>query len=161
MGGGGSTIAGRSRPHKTRPMADVQTLFRRAIDTDDAETMRHAFELLFSGEGGVSAADEYELRHDDYVMLMPQSAESITGRDRMRAMQESFPGPPPSITINRVSGARRSWLIEGVNDYGDGDLWHVVLAIEFSDDARMVRDTRYYAKDFEPPAWRAAFTDPR
>ncbi len=140
-------------------MADVLELFRRAIDTDDAAAMREALELLFGGAGGVSAADEFELRHEDYVMEMPQSGERIIGRDRMRAMQESFPGPPPSITINRVTGARRNWLIEGVNDYGGGDIWHVVLAIEFSSDGRMLRDTRYYAKDFDPPAWRAAFVD--
>lgn len=141
-------------------MDSVLELFRRAIDTDDAAAMRAALEMLFSGAHGVSAADEYELRHDDYVMEMPQSGERITGRDRMRAMQESFPGPPPSITINRVSGANRSWLIEGVNDYGDENLWHVVILMEFSPDARMLRDTRYYAKDFEPPPWRGQFTDP-
>jgi hypothetical protein len=141
-------------------MDSVLDLFRRAVDADDATAMRAALEMLFSGAHGVSAADEYELRHDDYVMEMPQSGERITGRDRMRAMQESFPGPPPSITINRVSGANRSWFIEGVNDYGDEDLWHVVIFMEFSPDARMLRDTRYYAKDFEPPAWRGQFTDP-
>ena len=142
-------------------MSDVLALFRRAVDADDATAMRDGIAQLFSGDGGVSAADEFELRHEDFVMEMPQSGESITGRDRMRAMQESFPGPPPSITINRVSGARRSWLIEGVNDYGDGDLWHVVLAMEFAADGRIARETRYYAKDFDPPQWRAAFTDPR
>ena len=142
-------------------MADVLTLLRRAIDTDDAAAMREGLELLFSGSGGVSAAEEYDLRNEDYVMEMPQSGERITGRDRMRAMQESFPGPPPSITIERVGGAGRSWLIEGVNDYGDGDLWHVVIAMRFAADGRMSGERRYYAKDFEPPAWRASFTDPR
>ena len=142
-------------------MGDVLDLFRRAIDTDDAVAMREGLELLFGGAGGLSAAGEFDLRHEDYVMEMPQSGERITGRDRMRAMQESFPGPPPSITINRVSGAKRSWLIEGVNDYGDGDVWHVLLVMEFAADGRMIRDTRYYAKDFDPPAWRAKFTDPR
>jgi len=141
-------------------MVDVQELFRKAIETDDAAVMREGLEQLFSGASGLSAADEFELRHEDYVMEMPQSGERIGSRDRMRAMQESFPGPPPSITINRVSGARRNWLIEGVNDYGDGDIWHVVLSMEFSPDGRMIRDTRYYAKDFEPPAWRAGFVDP-
>ena len=140
-------------------MDSVRELFRRATATHDEDAMRTAFELLFSGAGGVSAGDEYELRHDDYVMEMPQSGERITGRERMRAMQESFPGPPPRITINRVSGAGRSWFIEGMNDYGGGDLWHVVISMTFSDDGRMLRDTRYYAKDFEPPAWRARFTD--
>jgi hypothetical protein len=141
-------------------MDSVLELFRRAIDTDDATAMRTAFELLFAGTGGVSADDEYELRHPDYVMEMPQSGERITGRDRMRAMQKSFPGAPPTITINRVSGTRSSWFIEGVNNYGGDDVWHVVISMEFSPDARMLRDTRYYAKNFEPPAWRAQFTDP-
>ena len=84
-------------------------------------------------------------------MEMPQSGERITGRDRMRVMQESFPGPPPSITIIRVSGAGHSWFLEGLNDYGDGDLWHVVIFMEFSATGLMLRDTRYYAKAFEPP----------
>ena len=142
-------------------MSDVLELFRRAIATDAPTTMREALELLFSGAHGLSASDEYELRHEDYVMEMPQSGERIIGRDRMRAMQESFPGPPPSIRINRVTGAQRSWLIEAESDYGDGDTWHVVLAMEFAPDGRMLSETRYYAKDFDPPAWRAAFTDPR
>jgi hypothetical protein len=142
-------------------MSDVLELFRQAIETDDAAAMRAGLELLFSGASGVSASGEFELRHEDYVMEMPQSGERITGRDRMRAMQEFFPGPPPSITINRVTGAHTSWLIEGVNEYGPGDRWHVVIAMEFAPDSRMLRDTRYYAKDFEPPAWRDAFTDPR
>src|SRR4051812_39135745 len=93
---------------QTREMSDVLALFRRAIDTDDDAAMRNGLELLFSGTGTgtgtgtVSASDEYDVRHDEYVMEMPQSGERITGRDRMRAMQESFPGPPPSITVKRV-----------------------------------------------------------
>jgi len=142
-------------------MTEVRDLFRRAIATGDADAMRGGLELLFgSGAGGVSAADEYELRHEDYVMEMPQSGERISSRDRMRQMQESFPGPPPSIDIRRVSGAGTSWVIEGVNDYGAGDLWNVVLLMEFSPDGRMLRDTRYYAKQLDPPPWRADFTDP-
>jgi hypothetical protein len=51
------------------------------------------------------------------------------------------------------------WVIEGVNDYGDGDTWHVVVVFEFTDDGRIVRDTRYYAKPFDPPDWRAAWVE--
>jgi hypothetical protein len=51
-------------------------------------------------------------------------------------------------------------VIEGTNDYGGGDIWSVVLDLEFSADGRMLRDTRYYAKPIDPPPWRAAFTDP-
>jgi len=142
-------------------MSEVQDLFRRAIEHDDADAMRTGLDMLFGvGAGGLSAADEYELRHEDYAMEMPQSGERISSRDRMRAMQESFPGPPPSITIRGVSGAGRTWVIEGTNEYGPGDVWSVVLLLEFSPDGRMLRDTRYYAKPFDPPEWRAQFTDP-
>jgi hypothetical protein len=92
-------------------------------------------------------------------MHMPQSGERIRSRDRMRTMQESFPGPPPAITLNRVSGRGHTWVIEGVNDYGDGEAWHVVLILEFADDGRMLHDTRYYAKPFDAPAWRAQYVD--
>jgi hypothetical protein len=139
-------------------MSDVLELFQRAMRDDDCAAMRRGLELMIGGESGLSAAEEFELRHDDYVMEMPQSGERISGRDRMRAMQESFPGPPPSITLRRVTGAGRSWVVEGVNDYG-GDIWHVVLVLELAPDGRMLRDTRYYAKPFEAPEWRAAFTD--
>ena len=140
-------------------MDEVLELFRRAIRDSDADAMRAGLERLFAGDGGVSAADEYALRHENYVMEMPQSGERISSRDRMRAMQESFPGPPPSITLRRVSGAGTSWLVEGTNDYGGGDVWQVVVLLDFADDGRMLRDVRYYAQPFEAPAWRAAFVD--
>ena len=142
-------------------MSEVLELFRRAIETDDATLMRTALTQLLSGDGGVSAAEEFELRDEKYVMEMPQSGERISGRDRMRAMQESFPGPPPTITINRVSGAGRSWFVEAASEYAPGDTWHVVLAVDFAADGRMLHERRYYAKDFDPPEWRAAYADPR
>jgi acetyl-CoA acetyltransferase len=141
-------------------MTEVLALLRRAIAADDADAMRGALDQLLGGEGGgLSAAHEYASRHEHYVMHMPQSGERISGRDRMRAMQESFPGPPPAIRLERVSGSGRTWVVEGVNDYGDGDTWHVVLILEFADDGRMLRDTRYYATSFGAPAWRAPYVD--
>ncbi|MBB3082743.1 nuclear transport factor 2 family protein [Geodermatophilus sabuli] len=140
--------------------AEVLELFRRAVTGDDAQAMRAGLERLFgltSGEG-VSAEDEYRVRHPDYVMEMPQSGERIRGRDAMRAMQEAFP-TPPSIRLRRVVGAGRVWVVEGVNDYGD-DVWHVVLTLELDDDGRIVRDTRYYARPSEAPAWRAEWVEP-
>jgi hypothetical protein len=134
---------------------EVRALMRRAIAEDDAGAMRRALDLLFGDE--LSAEAEYETRSPDYVMEMPQSGERIVGRDAMRAMQEAFPNPP-RITLRRVTGAGRNWTIEGVNDYGDGDVWHIVVVWELDGDARVERDTRYYAKPFDPPAWRADLT---
>jgi hypothetical protein len=34
-----------------------------------------------------------------------------------------------------------------------------VLILKFADDGRMLHDTRYYAKPFDAPAWRAQYVD--
>jgi hypothetical protein len=139
---------------------DVRQMFRTAVAHSDAEVMRPAIERLFAhgDAAALSAEAEYELRDEAYVMEMPQSGERIRSRDDMRSMQEAFPNPP-AITLRRVAGAGRVWVIEGVNDYGDGDTWHVVLVLEFTEDGRILRDTRYYAKPFDPPDWRAAWVE--
>jgi hypothetical protein len=138
---------------------DIGHLFRQAVRTSDPAVMREALERLFTAlDGRVSAEAEYDLRHETYVMEMPQSGERIRGRDNMRAMQEGFPNPP-TITIRRVVGANTTWVLEGVNDYGD-DVWHVVAIFELDPDGRIVRDTRYYAKPFEAPQWRAMWVEP-
>ncbi|MET9631484.1 nuclear transport factor 2 family protein [Lentzea sp. NPDC006480] len=137
-------------------MNPVLELFRRAVTDNDADAMREGVELMF---GDLDAQSEYELRSPDYVMEMPQSGERISGRDDMRAMQEAFP-KPPAIELRRVSGAGKLWVVEGVNDYGDGDdAWHVVVVWELDDDGRIVRDTRYYSQKFAPPQWRAQWVE--
>jgi len=140
--------------------SDVLTLFREAIATGDADAMRRGVELLFglTDGRGLSASDEYDVRHQDYVMDMPQTGERIRGRDAMRAMQEAFP-TPPELSLRRVAGAGHVWVVEGVNDYG-GDVWHVVVVLELDDDGRIVRDTRYYTQKSEAPQWRAEWVEP-
>lgn len=137
----------------------VQQLLRRAVQDNDASAMREALNLLLGGgSSALSPEAEFEVRHPDYVMEMPQSSERIRGRDAMRAMQEAFPPPPPSVSIRRVVGGGRTWVVEGVNDYSD-DRWHVVVILELNDAGRILTDTRYYAKPFDPPEWRAAWTE--
>src|SRR3712207_7182959 len=63
-------------------------------------------------------------------------------------------------TVRRVVGAGHVWVLEGANDYG-AEVWHVALVLEFDDEGRIVRDTRYYAQPLEPPAWRAAWVEDR
>src|SRR5690242_13037549 len=128
-------------------------------DDDDA-AMRQGIEQLLglADGGGLSAEDEYAVRHPDYVMEMPQSNERIRGRDAMRAMQQAFPAPP-NVRLRRVHGSGRIWVIEGVNDYG-GDVWNVVLILELDDDGLILRDTRYYGQRSDPPDWRSAWVEP-
>jgi hypothetical protein len=106
-------------------------------------------ELFFERLEHLSPEAEYELRHPDYVMEMPQSGERIRGRERMRAFQEAYPNPP-TIQPRRVVEAR--------SDYGGGQIFNIALIVEFRDD-KIWRDTRYYAEPFEAPAWRAQWVE--
>ena len=117
------------------------------------ETHRFLTELF----SNLSAQEEYELRHQDYVMEMPQSGESIRGRENMRSFQEAYP-TPPSIQLRRVLVRDGLWVVEGVNDYGGGQVFDVVLLIELRD-GKMWRDRRYYAEPFEAPEWRAQWVE--
>ncbi len=109
----------------------------------------------------LSAEEEYEIRHEEYVMEMPQSGESIRGPENMRAFQGSL---PPATLTRRASGYAGCWsgtgwwVVEGVNDYGGGRIFTVVPIIELKD-GKMFRDTRYYAEPFEAPEWRARLVE--
>src|SRR5918995_538206 len=108
----------------------------------------------------LSAEAEYETRHDDYVMEMPQSGERIRGRDTMRAFQRSFAdnSNPPTIHLRRVTVKEGLWIVEGVNDYGEGRVFTIVLILELKD-GKIWRDTRYYAEPFDAPQWRAELVE--
>ena len=94
----------------------------------DAQEVR---ELFFEQLEQLSPEAEYELRHPDYVMEMPQSGERIRGRDKMRAFQEAYPNPP-TITPRRVAGSGDVWVIEGRSDYGNGQIFHLAMIVEFA-----------------------------
>jgi hypothetical protein len=50
------------------------------------------------------------------------------------------------------------WVIKGVNDYGEGHVFSVVVVFELRD-GKIWRDTRYYAEPFEAPEWRAQWVE--
>jgi hypothetical protein len=63
-------------------------------EMDEQEAHRFLMELF----SNLSAEAEYELRHQDYVMEMPQSGERFRGQENMREFQEAYP-TPPSIQV--------------------------------------------------------------
>ncbi len=123
----------------------------------DEQQARDFLDELFTH---LSAEKEYALRHEDYAMEMPQSGERIRGPENMRAFQEAFAGYSnlPSIRIRRVLIKDGLWVVEGVNDYGGGQVYYVVLIVELRD-GKWWRDTRYYAEPFEAPEWRARWVE--
>jgi hypothetical protein len=131
----------------------MTTSERKGAREMEATEVRALFSRMFEH---MSAEEEYELRHPDFVMEMPQSGERIRGREKMRSMQENYPGPP-SIQLRRVVGAGDVWVIEAQSDY-DGRIYHVVVIVEFSD-GKILRETRYYADPFDAPEWRAEWVE--
>ena len=65
-------------------------------------------------------------------MEMPQSGERIRGRDNMRDFQQAHPNPP-TAQPRRVVGAGNVWVVEGLSDYGGGQIAHVANIVEFRD----------------------------
>jgi hypothetical protein len=121
-------------------------------EMDEQQTSHFLTELLPK----LSPEEEYEIRHEDYVMEMPQSGERIRGRQNMRAFQEAYPNPP-TMQLRRVIVREGLWVVEIVSDYG-GRIYNAVLIIELRD-GKMFRDTRYYAEPFEAPEWRAQWVE--
>jgi len=100
----------------------------------------------------------YEANHpEDYPMEMPQSGERIVGRENMRRFHKAYPGSP-TIRVRRVLVRDGLWVVEGVNDYGGGQVSDMVMILELKD-GRIWRDRRYYAEPFEAPEWRAAWVE--
>jgi hypothetical protein len=104
------------------------------------------------------AEREYELRHPECVIDIPQSGERFD-RDGMREVQRSFPGGPPEMNVTRLTGDGDVWVAELESDYGAerGGEFNVCVILEFAD-GLVIRETRYYAEPFEAPEARARWT---
>ena len=122
-------------------------------EMNEQETHRFLIELL----SNLSPEEEYNVRHQDYVMEMPQSGERFRGQENMRRFQEAYP-TPPSIQVRRVLVREGLWVVEGVNDYGGGQVFDVVLLMELRD-GKIWRDRWYFAEPFEAPEWRAQWVE--
>lgn len=124
-------------------------------DMDEQEAAR----FLTEGMTRMSAEWEYETRHEDYVMEMPQSGERIRSREKMREFQEAYAdhSTPPTISLRRAIVRENLWVGDSVADYS-GHVFHSAAILELRD-GKIWRDTRYYAEPFEAPAWRAQWVE--
>jgi hypothetical protein len=124
-------------------------------ELDEQEAYRFLSELW----SDLSPEEVYEANHpEDYVMEMPQSGESVRGRENMRKFHEAYPNTP-SIRLRRVLVRDGLWIVEAVNDYGGGQVSDMAMILELKD-GRIWRDRRYYAEPFEAPEWRAQWVEP-
>lgn len=120
-----------------------------------------------------------DLVHPDIVVSYPQSGEQLTGRDRVLAMGDAVPawpeaeysvhdGPRDSVRVLMpgplsrptitVSGAGDTFVVEGIANYADTGVVHTVMLLKLKD-GKVISETSYFAKPFEPPEWRKPFVD--
>ena len=114
----------------------------------------------------------------DAVLEFPQSGEVFRGLDNIRGQFEDYPdldrgeitaidiapeqptfALAPTYTVVSVAGSGDAATATFRGRYPDGSLWWVVIAYQ-SDGERIASAKAYFAPDFEPPAWRARYTDP-
>jgi hypothetical protein len=128
------------------------------LEEMDEEQARQFLTQLYLN---LSPEEEYNVRHQEYVMEMPQSGERFRGRENMRAFQRArgnHATPPRSLRLRRVLVKEGLWVVEAVIDYGDGRVFDVVLILELRD-GKMWRDRWYFAEPFEAPEWRAQWVE--
>jgi len=122
-----------------------------------------------------------ELLSEDCVSEYPQSGEVVRGRKNIRAIFENYPGGRPENSIDKGSAkviGTDAWVmtptfalvrVTGSGDtatavmkvrYPDGSTWWIVNLIEIRA-SQIVRQTSYFAPEFEAPAWRAQWVEPR
>jgi hypothetical protein len=121
----------------------------------------HARQFLTQLYSNLSPEEEYEVRHQDYVMEMPQSGERFRGRENMRAFQRArnyHSTPPQSLQLRRVLVKEGLWVVEATIDYDDGRVFDVVVISELKD-GKMWRDRWYFAEPFEAPEWRSQWVE--
>lgn len=93
---------------------------------------------------------------EDAVEGRPQSGERFVGRANILGMLRSLPSEP-DISWQNIRGGPSVWAAEGIVEYGEGPV-HLVGIVEF-EDGRMVKADYYFAYPFEPPEYRAAYTE--
>lgn len=93
---------------------------------------RQAHRFLTEMMSDLGADTGYELRHEGFVMEMPQSGERIRGRERMREFQAAFGEAAPSMRLRRLVVREGLWVAEVVSDYG-AQVFHYVSIVELKD----------------------------
>ena len=116
------------------------------------------------------------IRHRDWTIEFPQSAERIRGHANDRAAAEAYPGGlpdyelsrvvgsedrwalSPSFTVHRVVGNGDFWWGDGSFRYPDGSTWFGAVLMELRD-GKILRETAYFAPRSEAPDWRKPWVE--
>jgi hypothetical protein len=124
---------------------------------DDAAT-RHAIRAHFEAIGNDEARAS-AIYSDAAVLEYPQGGERIRTKAGIVASRRAYPGRPASFEVHRVIGSGDVWVSEMTLRI-DGADPHSVAAIVELRDGKVVREAIYIAEPFDPPAYRAQWSEP-
>jgi hypothetical protein len=120
------------------------------------ELNRKAAEKLFGALERWDLDTVQSLVADDAVEGRPQSGERFVGRTNIIGMLRNLPSRP-EIRWRSVRGGPEVWVAEGIVEYGEGPV-HLIGVLELRD-GTMVKGDYYFAYPFDPPEYRARWTD--
>jgi hypothetical protein len=107
-----------------------------------------------------SDASDFEVEHDIYredaLLEYPQSGERIRGRHNIQASRIAQPNRK-RFTVRRITGTGDLWVTEFILAY-DGQPSYSVSIMQFLD-GKVVRETQYFADQFEPGPSRAQWVE--
>ncbi len=106
---------------------------------------------------GVDEEISQECYAEDAILEFPQSGERFRGRATFQAWRERYP-QAFRVEMRRLRGSGDLWVAENLITYDETDTWRTVSILELRD-GLVTRETIYFAKPFEAPAWRAEWTD--
>ena len=110
-----------------------------------------------ASERGDAVETEHEIYSEGAILDYPQSGERFRGRRRIKTQRTAHPAKR-HFSVLRISGDSRTWVSECIISY-DGQPTYSVSIMEF-EDGLVVHENQYFADPFQPPAWRAALSEP-
>jgi hypothetical protein len=119
--------------------------------------IRAALERHWSASAAGDQVAEHEIYHENVIVEYPQSGERIRGRQNILALRSHHPSKPAGFVVRRIVGREDVWVTEYLISY-DGRPVHTVSIMEF-EAGKVARETQYFGEPFEPPAWRAQWTE--
>ena len=126
-----------------------------APDLSFADRIAEHYQGLIAGDEAAYTA----LVHEDFVQEWPQTGERVRGKAACLNIARNYPGGPPQMTMDRVSGEGDHWVVEATSRYPDGTDYRVVAVLELRD-GKAVRETDYFGPSYPAPEWRRQWVEP-
>jgi hypothetical protein len=120
------------------------------------QEIRAALDQHWAASDANDFETEHLIYHEDAVLEYPQSGERTRGRRNIQGQRASQPSKK-RFTIRRILGGGDLWVTEFILTY-DGKPSYTVSIMEFSD-AKVARETQYFADPFVAPAGRAQWVE--